>query len=140
MLEDKELVLKQSHLQVETNFNAFQEVLDWFEQFSNGLVPKKFASECQLILADSFTVVVRSACESCLPTTPIEFELKLFTDYLEIRILQQRQRFCSLARLISPGEAREGPIVPSLIDELCYTCLPNRENCLVMRKRLIKDT
>lgn len=140
MLEDKELVLKQSHLQVETNFNAFQEVLDWFEQFSKGLVQKQFALQCQLILADSFTMVVRSACESCLPTTPIELELKLFADYLEIRILQQGQHFCSLAQLISPGAGREGPIVPSLIDELCYTCLPNRENCLVMRKRLIKDT
>ena len=144
MLEDKELVLKQSHLQVETDLNAFQEIMDWFEQFSNGLVQKQLALQCQLILAESFTVVVRSACESCLATTPIELELKLFADYLEIRILEQGKRFCSLARLISHEAATEGPrvirFVPRLIDELCYICLPDRGNCLVMRKRLIKDT
>lgn len=30
--------LKQSHIQVKTDFNAFPEILEWFEQFSDGLI------------------------------------------------------------------------------------------------------
>lgn len=101
--------------------------------------------KCQLVLAESFTAVVHLAEQDLFPTkTPTSLELKLFADYIEIRILEQGQLFSLLAYLIRHLAEIEGGrvihFVPLVIDELCSFSLSDRRNCLVMRKRLVKDT
>lgn len=144
MLEDKEYVLKQSHLQVETDFKAVPVILEWFKQFDQGLLPTQFATQCKLALIECFTVVVRKAHNNLPSKTPIELELKLFADYLEIRILERGMPFCLLAHLIGHLAQTEGDksmkYIPLLIDEICSFRLTNKQNCLVMRKRLVKNT
>lgn len=144
MLEDKEHVLKQSHLQVETDFKVVPGILEWFEQFDNGLLPTQFATQCQLALIECFIVVVRQAHKNLPSTTPIKLELKLCADYLEIRILERGMPFCLLAHLIGHLAQTEGDrsikYIPLLIDELCSFRLTDEQNCLVMRKRLVKNT
>lgn len=141
-MEDQEIVLKQSHLQVETDLNALSEVLDWFEEFNDGLLQNQLAAQCRLVLAESFTSVVQHAHKNFPPTTPIDIELKLFAQYLEIRILEQGISFRSLAPLLvhlieTEAENRgDKPVTTVIIDELCYRKMSNKRNVLVMRKRL----
>jgi len=142
MLEDKENVLKQSHLRVETDFKAMSAIVDWFEEFTDGLLQKQMVSQCQLVLAESFTSVVRYAHQDLPPTTPIDIELKLFEQYLEIRFWERGISFSSLAHLLAhlTDGRRSLSYVPLLIDELCYSRLPDGRNYLVIRKILIKNT
>lgn len=141
-MEDKEILLKQSHLQVETDLKALSKILDWFEEFNDGILQKQLASQCLLVLAESFISVVQHAHKNLPPKTPIDIELKLFEQYLEIQILEQGISFRSLAPLIAHLiETEEGslggePVTPAIIDELCYIKLSNHRNGLVMRKRL----
>ena len=142
MLEDKGFVLKQSHLQIKTDLNSLPEMLDWFEQFTDGLVPNPLAIQCLLVLTECLTVVVCQAHKNLPPTTPIELELKLFNDCLEMRILERGKSFDSLAHLMAPltetGEMRTPAIrfpIEVIIDEICYIKLPNNQNGLVMRKK-----
>ena len=140
-MEDKQEILKQSHRKVETTFEALPEILEWCEQFVDGVVQKKFVVQFQVILAESISKVVRDIHKNLPSTTPIEVELKLFTDYLEIRILEQGKPFYLLASLIAdlPHEndyCGNIYVIPRLIDELCYITLPDKGNCLIMRKRL----
>jgi serine/threonine-protein kinase RsbW len=99
----------------------------------------------QLILAESFSKVVLDVHKNLPSTTPIEVELKLSTDYLEIRILEQGKPFYFLAYLMAgiPYAYENNycgfgdtPIIQNLIDELYYITLPEKGNCLIMRKRL----
>lgn len=142
MLEDKGLVLKQSHLQVETDLKTVSAILEWFDQFNDGLVQEPLATQCRLVLTECFTVIVRHAHQDLPPTTPIEIELKLFADYLEIRVWERGISFCSLAHLLAhlTDGRRSLSYVPLLIDELCYSRFPDGRNCLVMKKILIKNT
>ena len=80
--------LKKSHLQVETDLNAIPEVLQWFEEFNNPLLPQKFYGECQLALIEGFTNTVRHTYQGLPQATPIELELQLFSQYLEMRIIK----------------------------------------------------
>lgn len=140
-MKDKQEILKQSHRKVETTLEALPEILEWCEQFVDGVVQKKFVVLFQWILAESFSEVVRNIHKNLPSTTPIEVELKLFTDYLEIQILEQGKPFYLLAYLMAglPYEndyCADICVIPHLIDELRYITLPDKGNCLIMRKRL----
>src|SRR5919199_2327179 len=91
--------LKESRLQVETDLNAVPEVLQWFEQFTSLLLPEQFCGECQLALVEGFTNAVRHAHRDLPRTTPIELELQLFTQYLEMRVWDKGQPFDWQAKL-----------------------------------------
>ncbi len=100
-MEDKENVLKQSHLRVETDLKAMPAILDWFEEFTDGLLQKQMVSHCQLALVEYLTSVVRHIHQDLPPTTPIEIELKLLADCLEMRVWERGISFSSLADLLA---------------------------------------
>jgi serine/threonine-protein kinase RsbW len=141
--------LKQTRLQVETDLHAVEKVIQWFETFTKPLLPQTFQSQCQLACVEGFTNAVRHAHQNLPPTTPIELELKVFPDSLEIRILDQGSPFDLQARLQQKLEAvnteeydpltEEGGrgliFMHQLMDELAYLRLEDDRNCLLMRKR-----
>lgn len=136
--------LKESRLQVETDLNAVPEVLQWFEQFTSPLLPQQFCGECQLALVEGFTNAVRHAHHHLPPTTPIDLELELFPQYLEMRVWDQGQPFDWQAKLdalcqedIDPLEKEGGRglmFMNQLTDELSYVRFTDERNCLLMRK------
>jgi serine/threonine-protein kinase RsbW len=140
-----EKVLQESHLQVETDLDAVTEVLEWFEQFTSPLLPPVFCNECQLALIEGFTNAIRHAHHGLPKTTPIELELQLFTQYLEMRIWDRGQPFDWQAKLdalyhedINPLEKVGGRglmFIKQLMDEVSYVRLSDERNCLLMRKR-----
>ena len=137
---------KQYHLQVKTELEALKEVLQWFEALVFPLVPQKIGWQCEVALVEAFTNAVRHAHQDLPETTPIDLEVELLPNSLEMRIWDRGQPFDIQAKL-RKGEKeansmeKEGgrglQFIKKLTDELQYLNLPNRRNCLVMRKHYI---
>ena len=137
------LEAKQYHLRVKTELKALKEVLQWFEGLVFPLVPQKMGWQCEVALVEAFTNAVRHAHQNLPETTPIDLEVELLPNFLEMRIWDQGQPFDIQAKLRkSEREAslmeKEGgrglQFIKKLTDELQYLNLPNHRNCLVMRK------
>lgn len=146
-LRHNEKPLKQDRLQVETDLHAVTQVLQWFEDFTKPLLPQPFQSQCQLAFVEGFTNAVRHAHQNLPPTTPIELELKVFPDSLEMRIWDQGQPFDLQTKLQEALEHHKhaDPLAEvggrglifmhQLMDELAYLRVDDERNCLLMRKR-----
>jgi serine/threonine-protein kinase RsbW len=146
-LRHNEKPLKQDRLEVETDLHAVTKVLQWFEDFTKPMLPQPSQSQCQLAFVEGFTNAVRHAHHNLPPTTPIELELKIFPDSLEMRIWDQGPPFDLQAKLqealdrqkdIDPLSAEGGRgliFMHQLMDELAYLRVDNERNCLLMRKR-----
>ncbi|MEO8894165.1 MAG: ATP-binding protein [Coleofasciculaceae cyanobacterium] len=137
--------LKESRLQVESDLNAVPEVLEWFEQFTSPVLSQQFCGESQLALVEGFTNAVRHAHHHLPPTTPIELELELYPQYLEMRVWDKGKPFDWQAKLkalcsedVNPLEKEGGRglmFMNQLTDELSYVRFTDERNCLLMRKR-----
>ncbi|MEL6440695.1 MAG: ATP-binding protein [Cyanobacteria bacterium J06621_8] len=137
---------KQYHLQVKTELEALKEVLQWFESLVFPLVPQKIGWQCEVALVEAFTNAVRHAHQDLPETTPIDLEVELLPNFLEMRIWDQGQPFDIQAKL-RKGEKEVGSLekeggrglqfIKKLTDELQYRNLPNHRNCLVMRKHYV---
>ena len=138
--------IQQFHLQVKTELEALKEVLQWFEGLVFPSIPRNVGWQCEVALVEAFTNAVRHAHRNLPKNTPIELEVKLFSSFLEMRIWDQGQPFDLKAKL-QKGEKeassleKEGgrglQFIKKLTDELQYLNLPNRRNCLVMRKKYV---
>lgn len=141
--------LKQTRLQVETDLHAVATVIQWFEDFTKPILPKALQSKCQLAFVEGFTNAVRHAHQDLPPTTPIELELNIFPDCLEMRIWDYGKPFDLQVKLQEKLEAlgrddydplgitggRGLIFMHQLMDELAYLRLDDNRNCLLMRKR-----
>lgn len=136
--------VKQYSLQVKTELEALKEVLHWFEGLVFPLVPQKMGWQCEVALVEAFTNAVRHAHRNLPKSTPIDLEVELHPNFLEMRIWDRGKPFDLNAKLLK-GEQdahsmeKEGgrglQFIKKLTDELQYLNLPNRRNCLVMRKK-----
>lgn len=136
--------VKQYSLQVKTELEALKEVLHWFEGLVFPLVPQKMGWQCEVALVEAFTNAVRHAHQNLPQNTPIDLEVELQPNFLEMRIWDRGQPFDLNAKLLK-GEQdahsieKEGgrglQFIKKLTDELQYLNLPNHRNCLIMRKK-----
>ena len=137
----------ESHLQVETDMKALTSVLEWLKNIVLPGLPADFQWpwQCRLIIAEGFTNVVRHAHQNLPPATLIDLEVKLFADYLEIRIWDRGQPFKLEAILHSrmqqqhnlDSEGGRGLVfMYKLTDDLRYIRTDDLRNCLVMRKNM----
>lgn len=79
-------VSQRQHIQVKTELIALNQVLSWFEQFDHTFVPEAVWLQCQLALAEGFTNAVRHAHKGKPAHTPIDIEIGVSEEYMEIRI------------------------------------------------------
>ena len=136
--------IKQYHLQVKTELEALKEVLQWFEGLVFPQVSQKMGWQCEVALVEAFTNAVRHAHRHLPENTPIDLEVELQPNFLEMRIWDRGNSFDLDAKL-RKGERemdsmeKEGgrglQFIKKLTDELQYLNLPNHRNCLVMRKK-----
>ena len=133
------------HLQVETDMKALTCVMEWLENIVWPMIPADFRWQCKLIIAEGFTNVVRHAHQNLPQATLIDLEVKLFADYLEIRIWDRGQPFKLEAKLHSimqkqhsqESEGGRGLLfMYKLTDDLRYIRTDDLRNCLVMRKNI----
>ena len=142
--------VKQYHLQVKTELKALKEVLQWFEGLVFPLIPQKMGWQCEVALVEAFTNAVRHAHHDLPTSTPIDLEVKLLPNFLEMRIwdrgksfdleekLRQGEREANSPKSLEKEGGRGLQFIKKLTDELQYLNLPNRRNCLVLRKNYAK--
>ncbi len=133
----------QSSKQVPTDLKALDQVLAWFDQLYQPSIPKKVWLQCQLALAEGFTNAVRHAHKDLSPNVPIDIEVTLFSQGLEIRIWDQgppfnlEQRLQKLEPVVNKesGGGRGLAIMQKIADHLSYTRTDDNRNCMLIEKR-----
>lgn len=78
--------LQSFQLQVNTDYKALGQVLSWFETLKPSSISQMNWFECQTLLAEGFDNVISHAHRNLPTETPINIEVKLLTQALEIRI------------------------------------------------------
>lgn len=132
------------HLQVDTKLTRLKEVLVWFEGLIIPYLPQKTAWQCEVALAEAFTNAVRHAHHDLPTSTPIDLEVELFANSLEIRVWDCGKPFDLKAQLLANEDnlnsiEKEGgrglQFIKKLTDELQYLTSSDYRNCLVIRKK-----
>ncbi|MGL5083642.1 MAG: ATP-binding protein [Microcoleaceae cyanobacterium] len=139
-------LVERSHLQVQTSLSALDDILQWLEDLVSPLLPEHLIWTCKVALAEGFTNAVRHAHRTLSEQTPIDVEISIFPEWIEMRVWDQGQPF-NLEDMLKyviklnanplQHEGKRGLIFMSkLTDELHYTRTEDRRNCLIMRKRI----
>ena len=140
-------ILTQYRLEVKSDINALDEVLNWFIQVVERRLPRKCGWQCQLALAEAFTNTVRYAHKDLPESTPISIELNFLPNTVEIRIYDYGQPFDLRGKLRSlqlmnedllERESDRGLLfIQKLTDNVESLRLSGNLNCLIMRKMVI---
>jgi serine/threonine-protein kinase RsbW len=134
-------VLKKARLQV-NSLTPLDIVLSWFEQLRQPQIPKSVWIRCQLALAEGFTNAVRHAHKGKAPELPIDIEIAVFAESLEIKIwdrgdpfdLEQKIKDMSEKADIEASGGRGLKLMKDIADSLSYSAEPDRRNCLSIVK------
>ncbi len=119
--------LKKIHLQVNTELTAVNPVIDWYEQLQHLPISKTFLDQCLLMLVEGFTNALRHAHKDLPLETPIELEVIVFNERLEIRIWDYGQPFDLEEKLNTLSREFEEPYQL----EVNYTRTFAKRNCLL---------
>jgi serine/threonine-protein kinase RsbW len=145
-VEKPEPPLKRSHIQVLSDLNQLEYILEWFEQFNALPVTNELWWQCQTALAEGFTNAVRHAHHNLPDTTPIDIEVTVLSNWFEMRIWDYGQPFDLQSKLKSISQEKYNPLdrtsgrgilfMDRLTDELDYSRTPDSRNCLLLRKKI----
>lgn len=91
--------LQKISLQVNTDIKVVAQVLSWIEQLDNLPIPEAVWHQCKLATIEGFTNAVRHAHKDLPLETPIELEITVFNDRLEIKIWDWGKPFDFQAKL-----------------------------------------
>jgi len=125
------------------NLQSLDEVLSRFEEINHPQISQNDWLHCRLGLAEGFTNAVRHAHKNLEVEAPIEIELTLTTETLELRIWDQGP-FFDLEAFIKDLDGKttmrlaggQGiPILKKIATHLSYFRIDNR-NCLLIIKKL----
>ena len=139
---EKLQVLKKADLQVNTGLSALDRVLSWFAQLYEQRIPTSVWIRCQLALAEGFTNAVRHAHEGKRPDLPVDIEVAVSTESVEIKIWDSgaafdlEQKIKDMSEKIDP-EASGGrglKLMKDIADSLSYTRTADGRNCLSIVK------
>ncbi len=139
--------MTQSSLQVPTDLNALEEILRWFEAVTCPRLPKESLEKCKIVLTEAFTNAVRHAHRQLSRTTPIDMEVMILPDSIEMRVWDFGDPFDLEATLIYVDQLhKQDPLkyegqrgllfMSKLTDELSYQRTPDQRNCLIMKKQI----
>lgn len=126
-------MIKQAHLSVSSHLEELSTVQQWFQSrislLSKGTpwINGQF-DQLNLALAEGFTNAVRHAHSDLPSSTPIEIELIVQPEQVEIRIFDQGAPFDpNSLREPKPGSLREGGygwfLLRRLADQVSYDCV-----------------
>ncbi|MCL2934059.1 MAG: ATP-binding protein [Trichodesmium sp. MAG_R03] len=139
---DKLPTFRKAYLQVCSDLRENDKVLSWFDQLHQVLIPKTVWLQCELTLAEGFTNAARHAHKYLPIETPIEIEITMYTNYLEIRIWDYGQPFDLIEWLkaqpdpdmFAPG-GRGIRLMYAIADHISYTRTSDNRNCLLILKK-----
>jgi serine/threonine-protein kinase RsbW len=134
-------VLKKARLQV-NSMTPLDLVLSWFEQLHPPQIPKSVWIRCQLALAEGFTNAARYAHKDKAPDLPIEIEVEVFAESLEIKIWDWGEPFDLEQKIAEMSErvdleaagGRGLKLMKDISDSLSYSRTAANQNCLSIVK------
>jgi serine/threonine-protein kinase RsbW len=135
--------LQRASLQVKTDLNALTDVLAWFDQFNRPPIAYQTWLQCQLALAEGFTNAVRHAHCGLSAELPIDLEVQMLSEQIEIRIWDCGGPFDMVARiselpdtLNTDAEGGRGlKLMQRVAHSLTYIRNSDSRNCLTIIKR-----
>ena len=145
-LEAKDLVklstLSKNCLQLKTDLKVLTDVLMWFDQLYNSVIPREVWLRCQLALAEAFTNAVRHAHKNKSVEVPIDIEVTLTEKCIEMRIwdyglpfdLKEKLKLMPVNHENDSGGGRGLRLLEATTDHLSYTRNTDDRNCLLMVK------
>lgn len=140
---DQLRVLKKLSFKVKSTLKALDRVLSHFDKLYQSWIPKRDWLQCQLALAEGFTNAVRHAHKHLSPEIPIEIEILLAEDRLEIRIWDYGYPF-DLETFLKTIEQQDNrlsghgqglPILQKIATHLSYLRGEDDRNCLLIVKQ-----
>jgi serine/threonine-protein kinase RsbW len=134
------------NLRVSTDIYQLNQVHTWFSQFQR--VPRKIWMQCNLVLIEGLTNVIRHAHEFLPADTPIDIEVTLLEGALELRIWDFGQPFDLKAELDRLSQQKFNPldidsiptggrglaITNTVSDYFSYDRTTDGRNCFLIRK------
>jgi serine/threonine-protein kinase RsbW len=141
------IILQTKRIQTKTDPNTLSDVLAWFDQFQSAPVPANVWMQCQLALIEGFTNAVRHAHANLDEQTPVEIEVTVSVDAIDMRIWDHGPGFdleqilqSKLKVVDHESEGGRGlKIMYQVADKLTYQRLSDRRNCLHLHKRFSHD-
>jgi serine/threonine-protein kinase RsbW len=141
------IFFKTARRQFPSDLHVLDEVLSWFNQTHESFIPAKVWSQCQLALAEGFTNAVRHAHKDYSPEVPIEIEITIFPEFLELRIWDRglpldlaTKLEQMLAKTNDRAEGGRGLIILfKMADNLTYSRTEDDRNCLLFVKRFAEE-
>ena len=135
-------IFKQSTYKTQTDPQALQGVLSWFDEFHTAPIPQEDWLQCQLALIEAFTNVVRHAHRGLPPETPITITITITHEYLDMKIWDHGPGFDFQAmldhKLETTNADSEGGrglrIMYRVADIVRYERTADERNCLHIRK------
>jgi serine/threonine-protein kinase RsbW len=85
--------------QLSSDIKAVAQVLFWLEQLDSLPIPEALLHQCKLAVVEGFTNAVRHAHKNLPRETPIDLEITVFNDRLEIKIWDKGKPFDFQAKL-----------------------------------------
>jgi serine/threonine-protein kinase RsbW len=90
---------KKISIQRPTDIKSVTQVLSWLEQLDALPIPEAVLHQCKLVVIEGFTNAVRHAHKNLPRETPIELEITVFNERLEIKIWDEGKPFDFQAKL-----------------------------------------
>ncbi|MGA9383017.1 MAG: anti-sigma regulatory factor [Phormidium sp.] len=134
--------LSKNCIQLRTDLKALTDVLIWFDQLYNLVIPREVWLRCQLALAEAFTNAVRHAHKNQPSEVPIDIEVTLTENCIEMRIwdygspfdLKDKLKLMPTNHENDSSGGRGLRLLEAIADDLNYTRTAEQRNCLVMVK------
>lgn len=137
--EPLELSNAPTQLRVQTDVAEVEQVLAWFTPFKDSAISLKVWLRCRLALTEGFTNVVRHAHAGKSVSEPIDLDVQLLGDRIEIRIWDQGAPFdldAKLQQMSQSANFEEGGrgllLMKNLTCYLSYTRTADSRNCLLL--------
>lgn len=137
---EKLRVLKKADIQINTGLSALDPVLSWFAQLYDQRIPTSVWIRCQLALAEGFTNAVRHAHGGKQPDLPVDIEVVVCTESVEMKIWDSGPPFDLDQKIRDMSEidpealgGRGLKLMKDIADSLSYTRTAGR-NCLSIVK------
>ncbi|MEG4555140.1 ATP-binding protein [Microcoleus sp. F6_B6] len=92
-------LVQKINLQINTDIKAVAQVLSWVEQLDPLPIPLAVLHQCKLAAIEGFTNAVRHAHKNLPLETPIELEIMVFNEHLEVKIWDWGEPFDFQAKL-----------------------------------------
>lgn len=138
-------MLQKGNLTVKSDLELLNQVLQWFDKFCFQNKSKlawlgKEYDGIKLAFDEGFTNAVRHAHKNLPPETPIDIELSIWEDRLEIRIWDKGKPFDpDTLPEPEPGTLQEGGygwfLMRRLTDRVSYERCADSRNCLILIKQ-----